>query len=356
MSARQPSGERVWVGTYPRGGPEGEPGTGEGVWSVDRTREGALSATLAAPSPAPSFLALSSDGAQLYAVGETPSGTVARFTVSPDGDLTEVERVASGGDGPCHLLLTDAALYVANYSSGSVGVLTLDGTGAFSAEVVDAGGPVQVMQHDGSGPDADRQEGPHAHSTLRVGEVLLAADLGTDELRRYRVRGDGRLSADGVAYRFEPGTGPRHMARGAGDHLYVVGELDARLHVLAWEPERGALQEVQVLPACRSPLTPGSTMLPAHIEARGAEVLLSVRGADVIAHFAVHDDGARLAHVVDVSVGGGWPRHFALLDDGLVVAVQNGGSVTLLDRRGRGVGVVIDHPACVVRAPHPLGG
>ena len=353
MSARRQP-ERFWVGTYPRGGPEGEPGTGEGIWRLDRNREGSLSALLAAPLPAPSFLALTPDGTTLYAATETPSGTVTRLAVSPDGDLVELERVASGGDEPCHLLLTERALYVANYASGSVGVLTLD-DGAFSAEVVRAGGPVQLMQHAGSGPDAGRQEGPHAHSTLLAGPWLLAADLGTDEIVRYRVHDDGRLTADGVAHGLPPGTGPRHMALGDDGRLYVVGELSVTVHVLALDTVRGVATAVQVVPACHSPLVTGARVLPAHVVVNGDEVLVSVRGADVIARFAMDEHG-RLEHVADLAVGGGWPRHFAVVDDGVIVAVQNGGVVSLLDREGRGIGVALDHPACVVPAPHGMSG
>lgn len=340
-----------WIGTYPPDGPAGAPDQGEGIWRVDL---GGPTATLAVTCAAPSFLV--SAGETLYAANETASGTVTRFAVTDSG-LQAVEQVGSGGDDPCHLLRhpLGRALYVSNYSSGTLAVLTLDPGGTFTRQVRAAGGPVQVFQHTGSGPDPDRQSRAHAHSTHLRGGELLAADLGTDELLRYAVADDGRLTPVGIAHRFPPGTGPRHLASGPGGHLYAVGELDSTLHVLARQGE--SIREVQVQPACRSPLASGSQVYPAHVEVIGRRVLVSVRGPDVIAEFALHDGGARAEHVRDLPAGGAWPRHFAHFggsaDDGgwLVIAAQNSGRV-VVNRGGVPVPTAVDipFPACVVPA------
>jgi 6-phosphogluconolactonase (cycloisomerase 2 family) len=354
------SSDRLWLGTYPPDGPDGAPDAGEAVWALDLdTTTGALRGAPAATAAAPSFVVGTPDGRTVFAAGETSPGIITRFEV--DGRaLVRREQVASGGAGPCHLLLHPAgrALYVSNYESGTIAVIPLLVDARF------AGGVAQVFDHSGSGPDVDRQEGPHAHSTVVApgGRHLLALDLGTDEIRRYRIAADGRLAADGVATRMRPGTGPRHAAV-SGDHLYVVGELTSTVHVLAWDAGTATAREVQVLPACASPLATGTHMYPAHVVVAGDRVLVSVRGADVIASFAVHDGGARLEHVVDVAVGGGWPRHFAVVGEWVVVAVQNGGRVVSLplgELRGptpaghRESGMIppertieVPHPACV---------
>ena len=381
------------MGTYPPDGPEGEPGRGEGIWRVLLDpATGALAGHLVTGSPAPSFLALSPDGATLYAVGETAPGTVTAFDVLPDGALALRGRVGSGGDSPCHVVVAPdgRTLYVSNYGSGSLAVLPLAADGGFSHEVERAGGPVQVLDGAGSGPRADRQEGPHAHFALLApgGRHVLVADLGADELRRYRVLDDGLLAADGVACRFAPGTGPRHLAVGPGDHLYVVGELTATLHVLAWDAATGTATELATVPACHSPVVSGTHQYPAHPVVVGDRLLVTVRGADVVAEHVLHDGGRRLAHVRDVPVGGAWPRHVAAVDVGgepfagsgavgahagagtvgtgprtwLVVAVQNGGRLTSLahDHAGltaaphggqAGPGALdVPFPACVLEA------
>lgn len=384
---------RLAVGTYPAAGPEADAGAGEGIWWVDLdVATGALTGRQAATTPAPSFVAVRGDC--LLAVGETSPGRVTRFAVgrsAADADLGEREAVASGGSTPCHVLWhpSGRAAYVANYGSGSVAVvpLTPDADTAAAAAADDArpafaGGVAQVFEHSGSGADADRQEGPHAHSTMLApgGGYLLAADLGTDEIRRYRVAADGRLAEDGVAAVLPPGTGPRHMAAGPGDHVYVVGELDVTVHVLRWCDDH--LEPVDVVRACTTPLRTGHRVLPAHVavvngpndpngpdgpdgpesaDRPGATVLVSVRGSDVIARFAVHDDGARLVHEVDLPVGGGWPRHFAVVGDWVVAALQNADRVVALRWRdgvgldgavapagARGGELAIPVPACVV--------
>ena len=354
---------RLWVGTYPPDGPDGAPGTGEGIWRLDLDPvTGVLTGARAVPTPAPSFLAVSSDGRTVFAAGETSPGVVTRFTVTDDGGLVERERVASGGAGPCHIVLHpgERALYVSNYGSGSLGVVPLVRDGAGQRFV---GGLAQVFEHSGSGPVTDRQEGPHVHSAIVApgGQHLLVADLGTDEIRRYRIQDDGLLTEDGVAATLPPGTGPRQMALGPGGHLYLVGELSVTVHVLAWTDD-ARLEPVQVLPACDSQLASGSQVLPAHVLVAGGRVLVSVRGPDVVASFAVHDDGARLEHVADLPVGGGWPRHFAMADapgtgvEGwLVAAVQNAGRVVALawpppaeaPAEGPTRTVQIPFPACV---------
>ncbi|MCU1431153.1 MAG: lactonase family protein, partial [Actinotalea sp.] len=312
VDAAEPSSGSVglWVGTYPADGPDGRAGAGEGIWRVELDpATGGLTGRQVVTTPAPSFLAASADGRTLYAVGETSSGTVSAFAVSPDG-LELRGSVGSGGSAPCHLLLhpTGRALYVTNYTSGTVGVLTLDPDGGFSTEVLAAGGPLQTFEHPGPrevGVVADRQDGPHAHSSLLApgGEHLLVADLGTDELRRFRVGADGLLQEAGVAAVLPAGTGPRHLAVGPGDHLYVVGELAVTVHVLAWDRATGLAEPVGALPAWagaeqsaseqatteqgtteqgtteQGTTEQGTTVLPAHLETSGDRVLVSVRGA-----------------------------------------------------------------------------
>ncbi|WP_308121712.1 lactonase family protein [Actinotalea ferrariae] len=348
---------RLWVGTYPVGGPGVAPGGGEGVWRVElEPATGELRGHLAAATPTPSFLALAPDGRTLYAAGESDEGSLTAFAVGPDGSLTRRHAVSSDGGWPCHLLVDPAgrALYATNYGTGSLVVVPLAADGGFTDDVVAAGVPAQTFGHTGSGPREDRQEGPHAHSSVLVpGGLLLVADLGTDELRRFRVQPDGLLAEDGVAHRLPAGTGPRHVAVGAaGDVLYVVGELGATLHVLAWDAATGTARELQQLPACAVPPVPGEAVYPAHVVLDGDRVLVSVRGADVLATFAVRPDG-RLDHVADVAVGGSWPRHFAVVDGWAVVAGQHGARVTALALDGARAGEVVasfdvPQPACVL--------
>ncbi|GIG23080.1 hypothetical protein Cch01nite_38040 [Cellulomonas chitinilytica] len=345
----------LWIGTYPEAGAGTPAGLGEGIWRVDLDpATGALSgARLVVETPAPSFLVAHPTAPVLYAVDEEQDGAVTLFDVVDD-DLRPRVTVSSGGADPCHLLLDDEArtLLVANYSAGTLGVLPLDADGGFSAEVLAAGGPAQVLGHTGAGPHPERQEAPHAHfvAVAPGGHHVLVVDLGTDEVRRYsRDLESGLLTEDGVAVSLPPGTGPRHLAFAVdGSRAYVVGELDVTVHVLAWDEPTARGELVQTLPATTS--EDEGTRLPAHVVLDGNRLLVGVRGPDVVSTFTVDDDGLLRPDGEHV-LPGGWPRHHTVVDGWTVVAQQTGAGLVVLDADGAQVGsALVPAPACVVPA------
>ncbi|NNC74962.1 MAG: beta-propeller fold lactonase family protein, partial [Acidimicrobiia bacterium] len=102
----------------------------------------------------PSFLAVRGD--RLIAVSETGSGAVHAFSLRRDPmRLDPLSLAGTRGDYPCHLAWFDRWIAVSNYGTGNVVVVpvTADGVGEVVSEV----------QHQGSGPNRLRQEGPHAH-------------------------------------------------------------------------------------------------------------------------------------------------------------------------------------------------
>jgi 6-phosphogluconolactonase (cycloisomerase 2 family) len=353
----------LWVGTYPAAGAGTRPGTGEGVWRVELDpATGALTGAEVSRTPAPSFLATAADGAVLLAACETAPGAVVLFHVTDDGGLVERERVTSGGSEPCHLLVhpSGSAVYVANYGSGSLGVLLLE-PAADGGGLRFAGGLSQVFEHSGRGPYDERQEGPHLHSTILLpdarepgGAVLVAMDLGTDELRRYRVQPDGRLVADGLAARMDPGTGPRHAALTAEGHLVVVGELTATVHLMRWDAATATATELDAVPVGE----PGDA-LPAHVTVDGDRVLVGVRGPDVLVSLDVVGDRLRVAGETATAA---WPRHHGTVAGWTVVAGQGedrlvvhvaGPAVepVVSEPVAGGTGLDLPVPACVVPSP-----
>lgn len=364
------------VGTYPTG--EG-PGSGEGIWAVPLdTGTGLLGDPhLAVEAPSPSFLALSPAGDHLYAVSEQSDGSVGAFSVTGADDtapdvaprLVPAGVAPSGGADPCHVVARPRELWVSSYSSGTLGVLPLDPSGGLSPTAA-----AVTFGHAGSGPVLDRQEAPHAHSSLELpgGRFAWVMDLGTDEIRRYRrIAGDvdgtaaTTLEADGTAVTFAPGTGPRHAVVHPGGTAFVVGELDSAVHVVRTDPATGGGVPVGSVPACATPSREGVAPLPSHVAlgGDGSRLYVGVRGPDVVSTFAVHaepgSEHATLEHLADTPVGGTWPRHFAVVraDDGsdlVVVANQESASVVVLrmDRR-TGAGSLVGQaeipaPACVV--------
>ncbi|GAA1464495.1 lactonase family protein [Nocardiopsis exhalans] len=370
------------VGTYT---PDSDPpGEGQGihrVWFDPETGE--LTADgVAARTTGPSFLDFAEDPPTVYAVNERAKGTVTAFRVHGDASLTELGSLPTEGGSPCHVLdLGDGLAGVADYANGTAAVVafTLDGSGG-----TDDGEPWQLFEHSGSGPVTDRQEGSHAHSLTLAPDTgnpelsyLLVADLGTDELRVYQVanphppelpadsEGPGMVFVPGGlqgVIALPPGTGPRHAAlHPSGAYVYVVGELDSRVHVLSWDGREGTGEYLGSLPATAEEAA-GSNF-PAEITLHRDRVYVSNRGADVISTFAVREEGARLEHLADTPVGA-WPRHFTVVrghngqPDHLVAAAQNGDSLMSL-RIDPDTGIPADTghrldmpvPVCVLPVP-----
>src|SRR5205807_5304274 len=145
------------------------------------------------------------DGRYLYTVEELGDPWVLAFEVT-DGVPNLLSKAPTGGDAPCHLMWHPAGyLLAANYGGGSVAVHVLGTDGV-------VGPRVDLVQHKGSGPNAERQEGPHVHEVRMAGDLVVVVDLGLDRLVSYRLDPDsGKLTvaADPFA-RTHPGAGPRH--------------------------------------------------------------------------------------------------------------------------------------------------
>lgn len=320
----------LWIGTYPVAGAGTPVGRGEGVWTVALDDEtGALGVPRqVAVVTSPSFVA--ARGPWLYAVSEDEPGAVVALPASRPDQPTA--GAPSGGQYPCHVVATEHALLVANYGSGTLGVVPLGPDGGLTSD------ETAVHGHAGSGPREDRQEGPHAHFVALApgGRHVLVVDLGTDEVRRYAW--DGRTATpDGIAVTFPAGTGPRHLDFSSdGRFAYVSGELDGAVHVLAWEAQTATGTLVQSVPAVVTSAS-GSTSsdgdLPSHLVLDGDQVLLTVRGADVLTRWQVGPDGS-LVDGTSHALGGHWPRHFAVVGPWVVVALEKSGELVVLTRDG----------------------
>ena len=324
----------VYVGSY---------GSGISVFERDGAR---LTPLGRVDTPDPSFLVTDPAQRMLYAVDELTDPSVAAFAIAGDGGLRELNRYPTGGGSPCHLLYHPAGyLLAANYDSGSVSVHPIGPDGSL-------GPRADLVQHTGSGPDAHRQEGPHAHEVKLAGDLVVVVDLGIDKLIGYRLDpATGKLTtvADPFA-RTHPGAGPRHAVAHPNGRWYVADELDGTVSVFDPDPSTGILHEVAAVPSTMDGASqPAGIALSAHMR----RLYVSNRGPDTIATFAV-DPAGDLALIDEVSSGGSWPRHFAIHEGVLFAANQNGNSVVsfTFDAEGlpRPTGDVVEvgSPTCVL--------
>lgn len=316
---------RLYLGTYTTSS-----SGGVGIASYDPGTGALTSAGKLAGVANPSFLALSPSGTHLYAVDEQSSGAVTAIAVDAQGGLKSLGSQRTGGSGPCHLSVHPAGKHVlsANYDSGSVSVHPLASDGRVLART-------DLVQHTGSGPDPDRQEGPHAHMVLSdpAGGFVLAVDLGTDSVYTYRLnQTTGKLASVSQA-RVTAGSGPRHLAfHPSGAFGYVANELGNSVIVCAYNASTGALVPGSPQPTVPAGSPPGERNYPAEVLVShdGAFVYVSNRGHNSVARFAVTDGGATLTLLDAVPTGGAYPRHISFDPTGtlLFAANQNSGTVT----------------------------
>ena len=271
----------------------------------------------------------------LYAVNELePTGLVSAFAIkSGTAGLTRLNDQPSGGGAPCYVSVerSGRALLVANYAGGSVALLPIEPNGALA--------PAHVVQHTGKGPNAERQEAPHAHCILPdpSNRFALAADLGADRVFVYRLDLDGkslRHIEEGDAV-MRPGAGPRHIAFHSSVPLvFVANEFDSTVATLRFDSTRGALSPQGTLSTLPAGWTGTNYPADIHVAPTGRTLYVSNRGHNSIAVFSVAESTGALALDQVVSTEGDWPRNFSLDPSGrwLLVANQRSDSVVVFGR------------------------
>src|SRR2546421_7842993 len=330
---RPADSDLLYVGTYT------ESTRSEGIYLVrmDR-RSGALRRVgSVAAGPNPSFLAIHPNRRVLYAVNELEKGAVSSFAIAGDtGALTRLNEQPSEGGAPCFVSVdrSGRVALVANYAGGSIALLSIQPNGALDPAA-------QVVQHAGTGPNAERQAAPHAHCILAdpSNRFVLAADLGADHVFVYRLDLDGTSlrHVEGGDAVMRPGAGPRHLAfHPTLPLVFVANELDSTVATLRFDAGRGTLSPLDA----RSTIPAGwtGTNYPAdiHVASSGRTVYVSNRGHNSIAVFSVAESTGGGALVLDqtISTEGDWPRNFSLdpTERWLLVANQRSDSVVVFGR------------------------
>ncbi|MFJ2981889.1 MULTISPECIES: lactonase family protein [unclassified Pseudomonas] len=294
-------------------------------------------------SVSPSWLVLSADQRQLFAVNETPQGHASSFSVSSQGEIKPLNEVATRGDEPTHASLSrdQRYLFVANYAvapdpGGSLVVIPV----AKDGKLKDV---VQQARHKPSGVNPERQAGAHVHSLVLSpdGSHLYASDLGADKVFIYRYDGasvDRPLTpAIPASVDLPPGSGPRHLLFDAkGLHAYLTLEMSAE--VVMFDVKDDALHERQRLPLTEQQDAAAKAAGALHLSADGRFLYVSNRGtANEIVVFGVGKDDGQLAFLQRRSVEGDHPREFALdpSDNFLLVANQKSNQIVVMRRDPR---------------------
>ncbi|PYP64729.1 MAG: 6-phosphogluconolactonase [Gemmatimonadetes bacterium] len=329
--------ELLYVGTYTEGGRT------DGIYLVRfDTRSGELRQVGAVNAGEnPSFLAIHPNGRVLYAVNEVEkrdgkaTGGVSAFAIAGEsGSLTRINEQSSEGGAPCYVSVDrrGRVVLVANYAGGNVALLPIQKAGGLAPAT-------NVAQHQGTGPNAERQEAAHAHSIVTdpSNRFALSADLGIDRVMLYRLDAEGgelHHVESGDAH-LRPGAGPRHLAFHPKLPLvFVANELDSTVTTLRFDGDRGALTPLATVSTLPAGWTGTNYPADIHIAMSGRTLYVSNRGHNSIAVFSVAPATGVLALLQTIPTEGDWPRNFSLDPTGrwLLVANQKSGSVVVFAR------------------------
>jgi 6-phosphogluconolactonase len=292
---------------------------------------------VAAETADPSFLAVHPNGKYLYAVNEISTfnggagGAVSAFSISAKtGALKFLDQVPTRGAGPCHVSVDKSGAYVlvANYDGGSIASFAVHEDGSLGT----ASG---FVQHSGSGPNQERQEGPHAHwiGTSPDNRFALAVDLGLDQVIVYGFdssKGIFTPMLSGFA-KVKPGAGPRHLAfHPNGKFAYVLSEMDSSVTVFSYQAKKGAFSSLETISALPKDYAGRKEAAEIAVDPSGKFLYTSNRGHDSIAIFEINPAKGTLKSLGRVLSGGQTPRHFAIDPTGTYLLAENQESNTIV--------------------------
>lgn len=312
----------------------------------------------------PSYLCVASNNRFVYSVNEIGAdrkGSVSSFSFEPKlGTIKLINKQASTGTGPCYISIDKkrSHVFVANYQSGALSVLSVNKDGSL-------GPVVQTIQDNGHGANKERQEGPHVHTAVLSPDekYLLYTDLGTDKLNiyRYKPSQDQPLNlSDPFSISVAPGHGPRHIDFSPDKKfLYLMTEMGGMVYVYNYndgKPQQ--LQSISIVPEKYTGAIGGADI---HVSPDGNFLYCTDRGDDnAIIVFAINKETGRLTYVERVSSRGKTPRNFVIDPSGkfLLVANQNTSDifVYLIDKAtGKLVitnnRILVGNPSCLKFTP-----
>ena len=285
---------------------------------------------LVATATNPTFLTIAPSGRFLYSINEIDnfkgkkSGGVSAYTIDPaTGKLTLINQQPSGGPGACFVSVDPAGknVLVADYAGGCAAVLPVGEDGQLAE-------PSSVVQHQGKGPNAERQEAPHAHSINLTPDAkfALVADLGLDKVFIYRFdAAKGALSPNDPPFaQLAPGAGPRHLVFHPNARwMYVIDEIANTVTVFDYDASRGAMTELQVITTLPEDFTGKSTAAEVQVHPSGRFLYGTNRGHNSIAMFGIDQATGKLTAIGHEPTQGKNPRNFRMDPSGTFLLTAN---------------------------------
>jgi 6-phosphogluconolactonase (cycloisomerase 2 family) len=313
---------RAYVGAFTTADRKGH-GGGINVYRVDPA-SGAWTHEQLLEVVNPSFLTLDREQRFLYSVHADGDEVSAYAIDKQSGHITALNRQSCGGKNGVHLSIDPTGRWIvtANYSAGSVGVVPIEKDGTLGPRSDLATLPGEP------GPDRKQQASSHPHDVVfdPSGRFIAVPDKGLDRVFVFRLdAASGKLTPnDPPSVATRAGDGPRHIAFHPQMPLaYVINELSSSVTTYRFDPQRGSLQAIQVLPSTPADYTGNNTGAEIVVAPSGRVVYASNRGHDSVATFAVDPRAGTLTPVAWVPTHAKSPRFFGLDPSAKVLYAAN---------------------------------
>lgn len=279
----------------------------------------------------PSFLAITKDKQNVYAVNEDIEGGVSSFSFK-NNTLKFLQKLPSKGAHPCYISISpdQKNIFVANYTGGNIAQFYRFADGRLS-------NVRQLIQHEGSSTNKERQEKAHVHGVFfnPEGNYLFTPDLGMDQVSIYPYKSNSTptLQTDKTLQLSSiPGSGPRHIAFSKnGQLVYLVEELTGTVSVFQFK--KGMVNKLQTVATHPDKFTGQAGSADIHLSPNGKYLYVSNRGDENnIVKLEVLENGLlnkKSQHYF--SSKGIKPRNFTISEDGkwLLVANQDSDNIAI---------------------------
>jgi 6-phosphogluconolactonase len=263
----------------------------------------------------PSFLAVDTKNARVFAVDESSSEVLAFGFDPKTAAFTPRGKTGTLGAGPAHVSVSPSGAHVlvANYTGGSVAVFPVDAAGSLGA-AADTKSP---------GPKA------HLAITSANGAYAFVPCLGANIIAQYTFT-SGKLAPNDPASVSPPaGAGPRHLAFHPGEKwAFGINETASTMTTYAYEATTGKLAAKDTVSTLPAGTTTPNTCAEVAVHPAGGVVYGSNRGHDSVAVFTLDAPTGKLTLAANEPTRGQIPRSFALDDTGTLLVVANQRSAT----------------------------
>ena len=248
----------------------------------------------------------------LYSI--TDSGVEA-YRIREDGTLETISVASVNGMRGCYLSTdyTDRFLFVAGYHDGKITVLSLDEDGKIGA-ITDE------VYHKGIGSVVDRNFRPHVNCVkmTRDNKYLLAADLGLDHTKVYRVDfNHGTLKMVDIIHS-EQYSGPRHIKISKnGEFIYIVHEASKCVDVYHYHEENDnpEFEKIQSISTLNDYHAGDSAASALNLSEDFRYLVCSNAGDNSVIIYNIDQQTGLLSKILCLPISGDYPKDAALFPD-----------------------------------------